>query len=130
MKEERFAQKLDKLTEGCTCFACTNHTAAYVHHLIKCKEMTAIVLLVLHNMHVYNELFAQIHKALAQKRFAKFVNAYTKKNCHQAVKVQLEPASKADKDLSQISGILSIERERAQTVGDIKKYLAEQTKNL
>lgn len=30
---------------GCQCFACTNHTRAYVHHLLNAHEMLAAVLL-------------------------------------------------------------------------------------
>ena len=60
MLEERYSLKLDKLVEYCNCFTCTNHTASYVNHLIKCKEMTALVLLALHNVHAYNELFKAI----------------------------------------------------------------------
>lgn len=31
------------LLPGCTCFACANHTRAYVHHLLQTHEMTAQV---------------------------------------------------------------------------------------
>jgi queuine tRNA-ribosyltransferase accessory subunit len=33
------------LVDGCECFSCKNHHRAYVHHLLKCHEMTAWVLL-------------------------------------------------------------------------------------
>jgi queuine tRNA-ribosyltransferase accessory subunit len=33
------------LVSGCQCFTCKNHHRAYVHHLLKCHEMTAWVLL-------------------------------------------------------------------------------------
>jgi len=33
------------LVEGCECFTCKNHYRAYIHHLLKCHEMTAWVLL-------------------------------------------------------------------------------------
>jgi hypothetical protein len=36
------------LVEGCECFTCKNHHRAYVHHLLKCHEMTAWVLLQLY----------------------------------------------------------------------------------
>lgn len=31
------------LLPGCSCFACANHTRAYVHHLLQSHEMTAQV---------------------------------------------------------------------------------------
>jgi len=33
------------LVSGCRCFTCKNHHRAYVHHLLKCHEMTAWTLL-------------------------------------------------------------------------------------
>jgi queuine tRNA-ribosyltransferase accessory subunit len=33
------------LVPGCECFTCTHHHRAYIHHLLKCHEMTAWVLL-------------------------------------------------------------------------------------
>src|SRR5947207_6936866 len=33
------------LVSGCHCFTCKNHHRAYVHHLLKCHEMTAWALL-------------------------------------------------------------------------------------
>ena len=33
------------LVSGCQCFTCKNHHRAYIHHLLKCHEMTAWVLL-------------------------------------------------------------------------------------
>jgi queuine tRNA-ribosyltransferase accessory subunit len=33
------------LVDGCQCFTCKNHFRAYIHHLLKCHEMTAWVLL-------------------------------------------------------------------------------------
>ena len=33
------------LVDGCECFTCKKHHRAYIHHLLKCHEMTAWVLL-------------------------------------------------------------------------------------
>jgi queuine tRNA-ribosyltransferase accessory subunit len=33
------------LVDGCVCFTCKKHHRAYIHHLLKCHEMTAWVLL-------------------------------------------------------------------------------------
>jgi queuine tRNA-ribosyltransferase accessory subunit len=33
------------LVDDCQCFTCKNHFRAYIHHLLKCHEMTAWVLL-------------------------------------------------------------------------------------
>jgi len=41
------------LVDGCTCFTCKNHYRAYIHHLLKCHEMTAWVLL---QMYLHNSI--------------------------------------------------------------------------
>jgi tRNA-guanine family transglycosylase len=43
------------------CLACKEHTRAYIHHLLKCNEMTAHVLLTIHNLHSNEKLFATLH---------------------------------------------------------------------
>ena len=48
------------LVEGCTCYTCTNHTRAYIHHLVVTKEMLALVLLMLHNLHHFLTFFKRL----------------------------------------------------------------------
>ena len=36
---------MSPLVDGCQCFTCKTHHCAYVHHLLKCHEMTAWILL-------------------------------------------------------------------------------------
>lgn len=42
---------------GCACHACRYHTRAYIHHLLKAKELLAEILLHAHNQKQYLELF-------------------------------------------------------------------------
>lgn len=35
------------LLEGCACYTCTNHSRAYIHHLLNVHEMLASVLLMM-----------------------------------------------------------------------------------
>eukprot|EP00223_Ostreococcus_mediterraneus_P008719 CAMPEP_0179711756 /NCGR_PEP_ID=MMETSP0937-20121108/7152_1 /TAXON_ID=548131 ORGANISM="Ostreococcus mediterraneus, Strain clade-D-RCC2593" /NCGR_SAMPLE_ID=MMETSP0937 /ASSEMBLY_ACC=CAM_ASM_000575 /LENGTH=401 /DNA_ID=CAMNT_0021585321 /DNA_START=203 /DNA_END=1406 /DNA_ORIENTATION=- len=48
-----FSPFIDKTTRGdvCACPACTEHTRAYVHHLLQAHEMTSQVLLEAHNLY-------------------------------------------------------------------------------
>ncbi len=39
------------IEEGCTCPTCKNYTLAYIHHLFKAKELTAMTLASIHNLH-------------------------------------------------------------------------------
>jgi len=38
------------LVDECECFTCQNHHRAYIHHLLKCHEMTAWVLLQMYSL--------------------------------------------------------------------------------
>lgn len=59
------------LVKDCQCYTCRNHHRSYIHHLLKTKEMLATVLLQLHNMHCYQQLFASIRQSIATDTFAK-----------------------------------------------------------
>jgi queuine tRNA-ribosyltransferase len=47
--------KLDErpLDEHCDCPTCQKYSRAYIHHLIKCSEMLAMRLCVMHNLYFY-----------------------------------------------------------------------------
>ncbi|KOA21086.1 queuine tRNA-ribosyltransferase [Clostridium homopropionicum DSM 5847] len=52
------------IDEDCTCPACQHYTRAYIRHLFKAKEMLAMRLCVLHNLHFYNKLMEEIREAI------------------------------------------------------------------
>lgn len=43
--------RFEKPDPSCNCHTCRNYTIAYLHHLFKAKEMTAMQLATLHNLH-------------------------------------------------------------------------------
>ena len=53
------------LAADCPCYTCAHHTRAYVHHLLRVKEMTATVLLDIHNTHVVMEAMRLVRERLA-----------------------------------------------------------------
>ncbi len=57
------------IEEGCQCPACRRYSRAYVHHLLKAKEMLGMRLLVLHNLYFYNHLMEEIRDALDKGTF-------------------------------------------------------------
>lgn len=59
------AISLEPLLEGCTCYACSSHHRAYLHHLLNAREMLAWTLLQIHNHHVISNFFAGIRASLA-----------------------------------------------------------------
>ncbi|MCL2373344.1 MAG: tRNA guanosine(34) transglycosylase Tgt [Defluviitaleaceae bacterium] len=57
---------------NCSCPACRNHSRAYIRHLFKAKEMLAMRLCVIHNLHFYNHLMGDIRAAIESGEFDKF----------------------------------------------------------
>ncbi len=56
----------------CNCPTCRNYSRAYIRHLFKAKEMLGMRLAVMHNLYFYNELMAEIRKAIEEDRFVEF----------------------------------------------------------
>ena len=77
MLDKQHKEDQRPLVQGCKCFACKNHTRAYVHHLLLVHEMTAQILLELHNTHQMLEWFARIRKSIAQGTFEKLRQDFT-----------------------------------------------------
>ena len=72
-KYERDSQPID--TE-CDCPTCRNFSRAYIRHLFKSKEMLAMRLCVMHNLHFYNMLMQEICDALDSGTFEEYRNKY------------------------------------------------------
>ncbi|KAF8425513.1 tRNA-guanine(15) transglycosylase-like protein [Tirmania nivea] len=49
----------------CDCYACRRHHRAYVQHLLQAKEMTAWVLLQIHNYHILEKFFVAVRASIA-----------------------------------------------------------------
>ncbi|MBR3436306.1 MAG: tRNA guanosine(34) transglycosylase Tgt [Lachnospiraceae bacterium] len=60
------------IEEGCSCPACRRYSRAYIHHLLKAKEMLGLRLLVLHNLSFYNRLMAEIRESLDNGTFSNY----------------------------------------------------------
>lgn len=54
------------LDEECPCPACQDHSRAYLHHLIKAKEILAAMLLTWHNLTYYQALMQQMRASILQ----------------------------------------------------------------
>ena len=60
----RFRSSFARLVEDCDCYTCMHYTQAYIHHLIKAKELLASTLLTIHNEHFVVGLVAKIRQAI------------------------------------------------------------------
>jgi queuine tRNA-ribosyltransferase len=63
------------LVRGCPCAACRDHTRAYLHHLTRARELTAVRLLCLHNLTYLERLAAGARQAIAAGAFERFRSA-------------------------------------------------------
>ena len=60
------------LDDKCGCYACLNHSRAYLHHLEKSGEILASILLSEHNIYYYQDLMSDIRSAIEEGRFKEF----------------------------------------------------------
>jgi queuine tRNA-ribosyltransferase len=67
------------LDENCNCYTCQNHTRAYLHHLFREKELLALRLATIHNIHHLQSLMQQIQTAIKEERYQKFKEEIIKK---------------------------------------------------
>ena len=50
LRNSRFKDDHSPLDSTCTCEACTGYSRAYIHHLIRNKELLGLTLLSVHNL--------------------------------------------------------------------------------
>ncbi len=60
----------------CNCPTCRNFSRSYIRHLFKSKEMLAMRLCVMHNLHFYNMLMQEIRDALDNGTFKEYHDKY------------------------------------------------------
>lgn len=73
LRNARFARDFSSLDENCSCATCQQHSRAYLRHLIQSKEISAAVLLSLHNIHYLLNLMQQARTALLQGSYQSFL---------------------------------------------------------
>ncbi|OKH12480.1 tRNA guanosine(34) transglycosylase Tgt [[Limnothrix rosea] IAM M-220] len=69
LKNAQFKEDFQPLDETCPCYTCQNFTRAYLHHLIKAKEMLAYMLLSLHNVTELIQFTVKIRESILSDRF-------------------------------------------------------------
>ena len=60
----------------CDCPLCKNYSRAYIHHLQKCNEVLAVMLLTWHNIRYYQRLTAGLRQAIAEDRLPEFCDEF------------------------------------------------------
>jgi queuine tRNA-ribosyltransferase len=72
LRKSGHAGSREPLVSGCPCPACTRHDRDYVSYLSRAEELTAVRLLVLHNLTYMERLVAEAREAIAAGRFAAY----------------------------------------------------------
>lgn len=60
------------MDEQCACVACRQYSRAYLHHLIKCREILGWQLVGEHNLTFYHQLMANMRTSILENRFLEF----------------------------------------------------------
>ena len=76
LNNAKYAKDTLPLDPECDCPTCRNHSRAYIHHLFKAREMLAMRLCVMHNLHFYNTLMEKIRESLDNGTFTEFRDKY------------------------------------------------------
>ena len=64
LNNTRYKQDERPIDETCECEACSTVSRAYIHHLLKAKELLALQLLTIHNVFFMNQLLTAIREAI------------------------------------------------------------------
>jgi queuine tRNA-ribosyltransferase len=76
IKNAKYRLDTQPLDAQCACYTCQNFTRAYLHHLHKINEILGARLNSIHNLHYYQELMADMRKAIERDQFAEFVAGF------------------------------------------------------
>ncbi len=72
IKGGAYKNDLRPIEEGCDCFACRNHSRAYIRHLLNVNEILGLRLVSIHNSHLYLRIMADVREHLAAGTFGEF----------------------------------------------------------
>lgn len=78
----KFKNDKNPIEKGCKCYACKNHSRAYLRHLLKLGESEGKRYATIHNTYFMNELMRRVRKSIKDGKFEAFrkkiVTAYRK----------------------------------------------------
>jgi queuine tRNA-ribosyltransferase len=72
LRTSRFAQDFGPLDPYCQCSTCLHHNKAYLHHLVRSKEIAGLVLLSIHNVTYLLEQAKACRKAILAGNFREY----------------------------------------------------------
>ena len=79
IRNATYAKDFTTLDEECDCYACKNYTKAYIHHLIKNKEILGVRLLSIHNLRFLTKLMERVRIEIENDNLLNFREEFYKK---------------------------------------------------
>ena len=76
MRNARHKDDPGPLDEACDCPTCGSYSRAYLHHLVMAKEILGPMLLSWHNLHYYQDLMADLRRAVNEGALTAFEAAF------------------------------------------------------
>ncbi|MDL1892085.1 tRNA guanosine(34) transglycosylase Tgt [Sphingobacteriales bacterium CHB3] len=70
IKNARYTDDFRPIDERCECYGCRNFSRAYIHHLVRSREILALQLASIHNLTYYLWLVRSAREAILSNRFA------------------------------------------------------------
>ncbi|MCX5680039.1 MAG: tRNA guanosine(34) transglycosylase Tgt [Candidatus Omnitrophica bacterium] len=77
LRNALYKEDFRPIDEDCGCYACKNHTRAYIRHLFNTEEILGLRLVSLHNIHFYVKLIQLSRESIASGRFAEFIGGFS-----------------------------------------------------
>ena len=72
IRNAKWKEDENPIEKGCSCYACTNFSRAYIRHLLNVGEILGIRLLTLHNLHCYKQFMEDIKTAMRAGELEEF----------------------------------------------------------
>jgi queuine tRNA-ribosyltransferase len=76
LRNARFATDKNPIEADCNCYTCRTFSMAYLRHLIVAKEILALRLTTLHNLHFMLEIMRRIRQSILDGTFAAYKQAF------------------------------------------------------
>jgi len=76
LRNASYKEDFRPIDDTCGCYACKNHTRAYIRHLFNTQEILGLRLVSLHNVHFYVKLIQLSRESIACGKFAGFMEEF------------------------------------------------------
>jgi queuine tRNA-ribosyltransferase len=72
----KYKRSFVPLVDDCDCYTCTHYTQAYIHHLVRAKELLANTLVTIHNEHYVVNLVRRIREHMESGTYYEFKDEF------------------------------------------------------